>query len=342
MNNSSRQCFKGAETPEELTYFFIFWYGAIILLSFIGNILLIVVITNEKRKKSVTSILICNGAVADLLMTLFPATWEPINIVEFKGVWPLGAFMCVFVNLCIYISVAASILTLTAITIDRFLAVNHSRQKYLKPGMLCYIIPAIWLVSFLFAMPTIFIQKVLVVNGQEKCLEQWPEPFSKIDSPKHYTLVLFTFLYALPLLLMISLYTAMAKYLYRTIIQKKMITRKGSKFQKQRVVIMMFAITVVFSICWFPVFCLQFLYFFVKKYIDCPDAMPERVLTTAFLLQYSNSAINPIIYFTLNRTFRRGLDKLLSLNKKPLEAKNKNLSTYRDTVVNCNETRGLI
>ena len=47
------------------------------------------------------------------------------------------------------------------------------------------------------------------------CVERWSSPFDPIESPKHYTVLLFIVLYAVPLSLMTPLYVAIARKLHK-------------------------------------------------------------------------------------------------------------------------------
>lgn len=371
MNNTTAasDCVYAPPLTPTVKYLIVSCYLFIIFFSIIGNILLIATITRNKAMSSVTNLLICNSAVADLLITCIPTTYEVLDMVKYDGVWLLGKFMCVFMYMSIYMSVAATIISLIFITVDRFLAIMFPYKKYLKTSMLVYIIPFIWLISFLFAIPTIFIQKVITDNGSTEliCTEKWSAPFNEEESRKHYTIILFVFLYLTPLLLMSVLYAVMARKLQKTLktrghptkkiseslrSDKRLLStshrtsspaaspkRKSSTFRKissltkanifrksstsespsksksekrkRRVIIMMFTITIVFATCWFPLFLLQFLGTFNETFMKCPGSIPTWVYGIPFIFQYSNSAINPFIYFTFSQTYRNGLKSMV-------------------------------
>ena len=89
--------------------------------------------------------------------------------------------------------------------------------------------------AFFISSPTIFIQKVITTGDNNKkqqiCVEQWSSPFDPVESPKHYTVLLFIVLYAVPLSLMTPLYVAIARKLYK---QNRTLLSSSSKFESER------------------------------------------------------------------------------------------------------------
>ena len=316
----------------------------VIVISLFGNVIVLIVIYKNHAMRTVTNLLICNSAVADLLITLLPTVWEVIFLLKYKT-WPLGQFMCTFMYMSVYLSVAATVLTLVIITADRYNAVIHPYKKYITMKMLPVIIPTIWIISFLFASPTTFIQKVVYYEGYGLvCTEQWPSPFSSTESPKHYTIILFISLYTLPLIVLSILYAIIAKNLSRKFgVERKpsgltfpshtnlscntnnvvgetnpeKVTNRTSQAKhrprisssitkKRRVIKMLISIVIVFAICWFPVYCIQFIIYINPYYKRCPTSMPAYAYFIAFFMQYANSAINPLLYFGFSMSYRKG------------------------------------
>jgi len=322
-------------------------YSAIILLSIFGNCSVIACVYKVKSMRTFTNILICNAAVADLLITMVPTVHEVVDILVYRGRWELGKFMCSFLYMCIYLSVAANILSLIFVTIDRYCAVLLPHKKYLQVAHLPYVISGVWIVAFLFSSPTTFIQKVVDTgDGNLACWELWPSPFDRKEAPKHYTIILFLFLYALPLSLMAFMYAAIALKL--TEMTRKLsgciwrryqnhssteisslnggevnINNNGSSCKgnathmpssrgqkrKNRVVKMLLIVVITFAICWLPVFVMQFFMFFFPYFEHCPYNMPREAIFVAYFMQYANSALNPLIYFGFSKSYRNALKK---------------------------------
>ena len=225
-NATAAKCRIASEFSETHSKFAASAYIVVILMSLCGNGTVLVVMYKNHSMRSVTNLLICNSAVADLLITILPTVWEVLVLLKYRT-WPLGTFMCTFMYMSVYLSVAATVITLMIITADRYNAVIYPYKKYLTTKMLLIVIPAIWIISFLFASPTTFTQKVIYVNGHGlECIEQWPNPFSSTESPKHYTVILFISLYALPLILMSILYAIMARKLAHRVVTNHILRQR--------------------------------------------------------------------------------------------------------------------
>ena len=352
-------------------------YSFIILSSIVGNLTVLFVIKQNKTMRSVTNCLICNCCVADLLITCLPNVWELANY-HFNNTWPMGLFMCKFMYTSVYLSVGASIITLSCISVDRFLSVTRPHNRYLQKRSLVVIIPLIWGGAFLFACPSIWTMTLEKYGGELYCVETWQPPFDAVKSAEHYTVILFMFLYALPLSMMSILYGKMAKQLWKkdkfrerkngqngqlqTVLLKaspeKRTRKKGvlskrkamvftreedksdssdpdiqplrsgiSRFfvssvrqrmnmskntrrrgtnTKRRAVKMLIALVLTFAVCWLPVFIVQFMLYFHPYYSKCKEAVPLWVYFIGFTMQYSNSAINPTLYFTFSKSYRKG------------------------------------
>ena len=287
-------------------------YSLLIIISVVGNALVIFVVIKNKRMHTVANYLICNMSTADLLITFLPLIWEVIKLMHYPdGVWPMGRFMCTFVHMAIYLSVACSILSLLVITWDRFFAIIFPFKQIFTKKILPFLLIAIWLASFGFASPTIYAMDLYDYNGQMYCVEMWKPPFDANKSPMHYTVILFVGLYAIPLLTMAVMYSIMAWKLWKRIIpgNRSSEMEKQSLKQKKKVIRMLVIVVLAFGICWLPVFIVQFMVFVDPYYKVCSVSIPKSFIFFAFFMQYLGSAINPYIYFTCSDAYRHGLKK---------------------------------
>ena len=82
------------ETDQSLPLYFdvirVALYLIIIISSLLGNSAVLVCVFKVQRMRTFTNILICNAAVADLLITLVPNVHTLLNIIVYKGAWELG------------------------------------------------------------------------------------------------------------------------------------------------------------------------------------------------------------------------------------------------------------
>uniref|UniRef100_A0A8D2N7B0 G-protein coupled receptors family 1 profile domain-containing protein n=1 Tax=Zonotrichia albicollis TaxID=44394 RepID=A0A8D2N7B0_ZONAL len=100
--------------------------GAFILFAIIGNILVILSVACNRHLRIPTNYFIVNLAIADLLLSFtvlpFSATLEVL------GYWVLGRIFCDIWAAVDVLCCTASILSLCAISIDRYIGVRYSLQ----------------------------------------------------------------------------------------------------------------------------------------------------------------------------------------------------------------------
>lgn len=100
--------------------------GAFILFAIVGNILVILSVACNRHLRTPTNYFIVNLAIADLLLSCtvlpFSATLEVL------GYWVLGRIFCDIWAAVDVLCCTASILSLCAISIDRYIGVRYSLQ----------------------------------------------------------------------------------------------------------------------------------------------------------------------------------------------------------------------
>ncbi|CAI6343012.1 unnamed protein product [Macrosiphum euphorbiae] len=62
-----------------------------------------------------------------------------------------------------------------------------------------------------------------------------------------------------------------------------------------------------FTVCWLPFFVLAL----VRPFLSDPSSIPSSLSSLFLWLGYANSLLNPVIYATLNRDFRRPFQQIL-------------------------------
>ncbi|XP_077287711.1 octopamine receptor-like [Arctopsyche grandis] len=136
--------------------FMIIFLSAVIVSTITGNTLVVLAVFTTKKLRSITNFFVTNLAVADFLVGLF--VMPPAVTSLITGSWQLGERVCdVWITLDVLLC-TASILSLCAISIDRYLAVTqplrYSRQKRSKKlaGVMIF---AVWVISLAITCPPI-------------------------------------------------------------------------------------------------------------------------------------------------------------------------------------------
>ncbi|XP_034195549.1 putative G-protein coupled receptor No18 [Osmia lignaria lignaria] len=130
-------------------------FTMLIIVTIVGNTLVIAAVITTRRLRSVTNCFVSSLAAADLLVGL--AVMPPAVLLQLTGgTWELGAVLCdSWVSLDILLC-TASILSLCAISIDRYLAVTqpliYSRRRRSK-RLAGLMIVAVWVLAGAITSP---------------------------------------------------------------------------------------------------------------------------------------------------------------------------------------------
>ena len=282
-------------------------YVFICLFGLVGNGLVIYVVLRFSNMKTVTNLYILNLAVSDVLFLTSLPFLVTTTIVEY---WVFGRAMCKIYFVFFSINFFTSVLTLTAMSVDRYLAVCHpvSSVKYRTTRIAFFVCVSIWSVSFLIMLP-IILYATTVENmkypGKETCSINWPD-----DQwiPPGQAFVWYTFLlgFAIPVSLISVFYVSVIFRLRRLGPSKKSKERKKSNRKVTRMVLAMISVYVV---CWLPHWIFQVNLSFRSP--DAPRLPPWQIyLYSAFtVLSFANSMINPLLYAFLSEIFRKSFLK---------------------------------
>jgi len=291
-------------------------FCAVIAFGCIGNILVIVVvIRNREQYASTTNIFIVNLAVADLAFLVFCVPFHAV-IYTSPDTWPFGNVLCKVVHGVQFASMAASIYTLVAMSLDRFLAVGYPlRTKHLRqpPAALAVVI-GVWTSSILLAAPWIAVYtvrqyKLPGFSPFSVCADDWAT--FGWHRPAGF-LVLFIIDYAVPVasIGVLSALTVSRLWATETTVDGGPAQRQ-SVIAKQRVTKLIVVVVAVFAICWLPSHVVWlWTNFFRSSWRHTYAFYYGRI--AAHVLSYANSCMNPFIYAFVSSRFRREFHRALS------------------------------
>ena len=285
----------------------------VLLLSLFGNIFVLYVVRSNIKLHTVTHCLLVNLACADLLITVVNMshlfkTEVTVDDQAFGGV--AGEVYCLGLMVVLNISVSSSILTLTAVAVERFCSIMFPFKRIISLKIVKSMMIGIWITSCAITIPFFFHIKVedYYGDGVFYCVEDW-SPLDTTVASQVFQIVYFVLMYVCPLILIFVLYLSIGIKLWRRQ-AKTEVSSLGNFHRRTRMTVQVTKILVVsvvaFAVCWLPQHVVLFINYF--RLDICP---PEYLWFGGTLLAYVNSAMNTIIYVAFHSEYRKQLKVIL-------------------------------
>ena len=309
---------------------FTIMYVLTFLVSLLGNTLLIYIVWKKPDVRSLTSFMLVNMAVADLLVTLIIIPYTIANFYT-AGVWPmngvLGEITCRAVLFVAFFTISTSILCLTFMAVDRFYAVVYPFQRLLwfrKPKVLT---PLVWILPMAFmCIVPVFID-LYQENSMYVCGPDFSILGDRSKANRGIYIYFFIINYLFPVSIISILYTITARKLCFHVAPGDgfVQNRHQQELTKKKVVRMLIIVFTVFAICWLPGQIFQL-------YLAITEKNVPMVSEVCYWFGYNNSAINPWLYIGMNSkmysAFTTMIRRKTEKNKRrPTLRKNENLDT---------------
>ncbi|KAL5016445.1 hypothetical protein ScPMuIL_006034, partial [Solemya velum] len=301
--------------PETSEWVLIVVYSITFLVGVSGNFLVCFALWRNRTMRTVTNIFIVNLALSDL--TIILVCLPPTLVADVTESWFMGQVMCKIVLYLMNVSVSVSVLTLGAISVERWYAICHPLQFKSTVHRARVIMIIIWLVAGCLAVPELVVGDIIravpahITHLLISCRPGWDR-----NSQACYQFVLIAVLYVIPLVLMAWMYAQIVVVLRRKdipgatmtstrpMIGGKIFTREEQIVSRNKAARMLITVVVVFAVCHFPVHL-----FNILRYTGAlNDGNGKAISIMALIvhwLPYYNSSINPVIYNFMSAKFRK-------------------------------------
>lgn len=278
-------------------------YVLTFLLGSVGNVLVLLVVRGKKHR-TVNDLFIVNLAFSDLLMICF----LPVYFVKMFVKFHHSTAFCKTISPLATMTFFVSVFTLTSMAIHRCYVITNPFKPEMRKWKIVVWLIGLWIASFLAVVPL-----VIVAHGGfgTECDENWPSDKGR----KVYTACLFVLQYSLPLAIITAAYIRIAVDLLKSSTERfgpgKSFNNNGHRVRKEDIQVLktVAVIVLVFAICLLPVQLAWML-------TDFGGEREQRIAQEVFfkfdvLLSILHSCLNPLVYGTLTRRFRRGYIKYL-------------------------------
>ena len=289
--------------------------STIMATSFIGNILIISVTRRTRSMRKIAYSFVVNMAIADLCTTIINMPESLTVEIRNTDEWlpgTVGVVLCKLLPICQQVCAFCSILSLLAITLDRFFAICLPLKRIMTSRLSKVIIVLTWLIPFISSTPMFVANNVVETEGFIQCIEEWPAPFDNEKSPTDYTIILFVLFYLLPLVIISTLYSCIICKIWRRRAPGNYSTATNRVYSRSRrkALKIFFAIVVCFALCWLPFHVTFFLMSYNETFYNC--GLTGDIYFIASFFPHAVSALNPCIYMIFNKDYRIGAKRLLA------------------------------
>ncbi|XP_034171784.2 trapped in endoderm 1 [Osmia lignaria lignaria] len=298
-----------------------------------GNLVTVIALLKYTRlRRHATTAFVISLSISDLI---FSAVNLPLTASRYLNeAWVLGETLCKIFPLFFYGNVAVSLLSMVAITINRYILISRSEiyaQLYTTQRIILMLI-AIWTLSFSLLLPPLF--------GFWGTLGLEPTTFSCTilkkngTSPKKF---LFVLGFIVPCVVIsvsyLCIYWRVRKSRKNLKAHAGVSRKKSGGFQRRedsRVTRLMLTIFLCFLLCFMPLM--------LVNVID--DKIKIPILhVIASVLAWASSVINPFIYAGTNKLYREAYKQILcsasaktpNMGPKPTHSHSSKVSTPQVT-----------
>ncbi|XP_066465345.1 neuromedin-U receptor 2-like [Eleutherodactylus coqui] len=309
--------------PVSLTYLMIFLTGVA------GNLLTCIVIAKHHKMRTPTNLYLFSLAISDLLVLVFGMPLETYEMWQ-NYPFPFGEGGCYFKTFLFEMVCFASVLNVTALSVERYVAVVHPlKTKHVMTNAHARrVISVVWCMSLLCAIPNTSLHGLYYIYLPS--LERVEESATcTMLKPKWvYNLVIqltTIFFYFVPVCIITVLYLLIGCRLTRE--RRFPIRRLGrscktdatwkislERGKRRQITKMLYVVVIVFTICWAPFHIDRLLWSFIVRWTDSMHTTFQYVHILSGLFFYLSAAVNPIIYNLLSTKFRECFRQLVCKN----------------------------
>ncbi|CAA9993799.1 unnamed protein product [Nesidiocoris tenuis] len=286
-------------------------YSLIFLTGVVGNVCTCVVIARNRHMQTTTNYYLFSLAISDVLLLVSGLPTEMYTVWS-KYPYVFGETFCVISGLASETSSNATVLTITAFTVERYVAICHPFHTHVvsKLSRAIKFVIAIWLIALACAVPQAA-QLGLVYAKDDISGEKVSEEYKicGLKSPYPYAFETFTVLFFFaPMTVITILYMLIGIKLHSTTKvksgQRLRDSRKSAGYGTTRVVKMLVVVVVAFFICWAPFQAQRLFAVYGANTSPRMILMYKAITYMSGLLYYLSTTINPFLYNIMSLKFR--------------------------------------
>lgn len=274
------------------------------MLAFVGNLLTLVIVLRSPRLRTTPNKFVISLAVSDILMAI-PATFLT-TVVSIKSDWPFDEASCQFQGYYGITLAFASSETLALMSLNRYYRIvkPNSYRRIFTAHQTSVMIFAAWTIASLVQLP--------YVTSGHRYLFHPSKLFCNQDGREPFSAILVSIFAGVPMtvisLCCFKIFRSMRAHTKQ---------RSGGAVTWSRVNVedinvsrILLVMVLAYVVCFLPVVVVETIDFFYGG-----SYLPRQVYLFYTISATLSTAVNPVIYGFMNRTFRQQYKRLLRLDR---------------------------
>nr|XP_046152282.1 lysophosphatidic acid receptor 6a [Oncorhynchus gorbuscha] len=290
-------------------------FSLVFIVGLITNMAAMYIFTCTLKLRNETTTYMINLVVSDLLFVFT----LPLRVFYFLNQdWPFGGILCKLSVSLFYTNMYGSILFLTCISVDRFLAIVHPlRSRALRTKrnakMVCV---AVWVLVLAGSLPTGFKLETTSPHHNHSTARFCFENFSSTQWKSHLSKVVI-FIETVGFLIPLLLNVVCSVMVLQTLRRPQTISR-GGKLNKTKILRMIVVHLFIFCFCFIP-YNVNLVFYALVRTGTLKGCASETVVRTiypiALCIAVSNCCFDPIIYYFTSETIQNSIKRKSTISQ---------------------------
>ncbi|KAJ8368601.1 hypothetical protein SKAU_G00086290 [Synaphobranchus kaupii] len=315
MNNTTEICARNDEFKYML-YSIVF--SIVFVVGLVTNMAAMYIFTCSLKLRNETTTYMINLMVSDLIFVFT----LPLRVFYFiSRDWPFGSMLCKLSASLFYTNMYGSMLFLTCISVDRFLAIVYPFQSRMvrtkrNAKIVCC---AVWILVLAGSLPTGFLLDTSFTReNRTNCFEnfsskQWKSHLSKV------VVFIETVGFLIPLLLNV----VCSAMVLQTLRRPRALNRDGH-VNKAKILRMIVVHLLIFCFCFIP-YNVNLVFYAMVRSKSLQGCFAEAVVRTiypiALCIAVSNCCFDPIVYYFTSETIQNSIKRKSQTSRRSYDVK---------------------
>ena len=282
---------------------------SIMLLAIFGNSLVIAVVYRRRElRRTETHIFIVNLSITDISVALLCMPFSLLTAITQD--WIFSADLCQVNGFLNVFFLLTSILTLTAISIHKYVGVvQPTKRKIFTRKRTIFAVLWVWCQALVTALtPILGWNSYEYIPGRTQCSVKVPRDNKASELANCLFIIVCGFVIPLGIMSFSYLKIFQTVKIHMQRVRSHSFGEEQSAFlNERRIIVTLFIILAVFLACWTP-FSVLTIYATVAG-----EELPKYFSVAAYWLGFLNSAMNPVIYALRTKEFRQGYRQIFGI-----------------------------